>query len=505
MAFGMNTARPVMAETPLRGSGSVDGPRQWRRGLTGLLAIAMLGCGVADNAPLPPDVEDPATLQTPSGAMARYQGAIRGFGGAVDRAMTLGGTLTDELMALPVTSGLNGPVTAVDSRTDLSQVAEKLSNSLHRLRAQAREGRGFLGAYAPDSSPALGAHLAAIEGYADLFLADLFCSGIPLSTVDFDGDYTLAGGSTTTEVYRHAAALFDTALTQASDSARIQHLAAVGLGRALLALGRYAEAAAAVTAVPDEYQFQVPFHWTIQGALHGEARPTMPDSGSLFWFALSANSERVGGLSMGDQEGGVGLAYRSGGDPRTLPWTRDVQDPSGNRMYFPRKYTPNGSATALPTSPTTYTVASGVEARLIEAEAALQAGSATWLTLLNALRATGTFDVQPNAGNPAVNDTLWHAGKGGVAGLRPLDDPGTVAARVDLLFRERAFWLYLTAQRQGDLRRLIRDYQRAPQTVYPNGVYFGGKGVYGGEMTVPTPESERELNPKYTGCFHRNA
>ncbi len=324
--------------------------------------------------------------------------------------------------------------------------------------------------------------------------------------MDFNGDYTLAAGSTTADVYRHAAALFDTAQAQAHDSARVQHLAAVGLGRALLALGRYAEAAVAVTAVPDEYQFQVPFPWTVAGASGGgQARPTLPDSANLFWFALSATPERVGALSMGDREGGVGLAYLSGGDPRTLPWTLNVRDPSGNRMYLPRKYTPNGSGTALPTSPTMFTIASGVEARLIEAEAALQAGSATWLTLLNALRTDGTFDTQPNAGNPAVNDTLWHAGKGGVAGLRPLEDPGTVAARVDLVFRERAFWLYLTAQRQGDLRRLIRNYLRAPEAVYPSGVYFGGSGVYGTEITVPVPSSERELNPKYTGCFHRNA
>ncbi len=497
MALQTSTTRPVMPEAGLPGGGSYGGTSRWARGLVGLLTVTVLGCGIADEAPLPPNVEDPATLQTPSGAMARYRETVAELGGAFDRVMTVGGAMTDELTALPLPLSVGGAFTAIDSRQDLTDVNEILSKRLYRLRAQAREARGFIKAYAPDSSPALGAHLAAIEGYAELFLADLFCSGIPLSTVDFNGDYTLAAGSTTREVYQNAVTLFDTALAQASDSVRFQHLAAVGRGRALLALGRYAEAAAAVTAVPDDYRFQTSLRYstTTFGGVS--------DSASLFWFTNSSNG-RTGALSMGDQEGGVGLAYLSDNDPRTLPWTQDLQDPTGNRMYFPRKYTPNDSG-AAPTSPATFTVASGVEARLIEAEAALAAGSSTWLTILNALRTAGTFDTQPNAGNPAINDTLWHAGKGGVAGLRPLDDPGTMDARVDLVFRERAFWLYLTAQRQGDLRRLIRDYQREAETVYPNGSYAGGAGAYGTEITVPMPTSERKLNPKYTGCFHRNA
>ena len=65
------------------------------------------------------------------------------------------------------------------------------------------------------------------------------------------------------------------------------------------------------------------------------------------------------------------------------------------------------------TSPVVH--ASGIEARLIEAEAALAGNDVTtWLAKLNAARAT-------------------------VAGLAPLTDPGTATARVDLMFRERAY------------------------------------------------------------------
>ena len=62
--------------------------------------------------------------------------------------------------------------------------------------------------------------------------------------------------------------------------------------------------------------------------------------------------------------------------------------------------------------------------------------------------------------------------------LAALADPGTDDARVDLLFRERAFWMYFTSHRIGDLRRLVRQYGRAQETVWPSGNYFKG-GVYG--------------------------
>jgi hypothetical protein len=91
-------------------------------------------------------------------------------------------------------------------------------------------------------------------------------------------------------------------------------------------------------------------------------------------------------------------------------------------------------------------LASGIEARLIEAEAALQAGNGgLMMQILNGLRSSG--------------------------GLTPVTDPGSQASRTDLLFRERAFWLYLTGHRLGDLRRLVRQYGRAQATVFPSGTY----------------------------------
>ena len=90
-------------------------------------------------------------------------------------------------------------------------------------------------------------------------------------------------------------------------------------------------------------------------------------------------------------------------------------------------------------------IASGIEARLIEAEAALQAGDAgTWLAQLNAARATR-------------------------GDLAPLDDPADATARTNLMFRERAFWMFGTGHRLGDLRRLIRQYGRHGRNHLPDG------------------------------------
>jgi hypothetical protein len=356
-----------------------------------------------------------------------------------------------------------------------------------------------LAAYAPDSvypwSPALRGHLYALEGYAEVLLADLYCSGIPLSTVDFGADYTLAPGSSTREVYTHAVTLFDSALALFAraralnvDSVRLQQLAAVGRGRALLAVDSFAAAQAAVAGVPDAYRYPLVY----DGA------------GNRLLSRFVQNYARGGETSVGipsvaDQEGGNGLDYRSRGDPRVPVLVLEQPDQDGilHTLYFPAKYPVEG--------PDTIPLADGLEARLIEAEAALQAGSAEWLTQLNALRTDGTFDeTQPNPDEPQL-DTLWHAGRGGVPGLAPLADPGSPAAQVDLVFRERAFWLYLTGRRQGDLRRLIRQYHRSPETVYPSGFYPGGSGGYGSGLVLPVPDSERQRNPQYTGCFHRDA
>ncbi|HEX8358988.1 MAG TPA: RagB/SusD family nutrient uptake outer membrane protein [Longimicrobium sp.] len=124
-----------------------------------------------------------------------------------------------------------------------------------------------------------------------------------------------------------------------------------------------------------------------------------------------------------------------------------------------------------------------MEARLIEAEAQLRAGNAAGsLATLNALRTT-------------------------VTGLTPLADAGTDAGRVDQLFRERAFWNFGRGHRVGDLRRLIRQYGRAPDTVFPTGTWHKNDAQYGADVTIPVPAAEQN-NANTQGaeiCLNRTA
>jgi starch-binding outer membrane protein, SusD/RagB family len=145
-------------------------------------------------------------------------------------------------------------------------------------------------------------------------------------------------------------------------------------------------------------------------------------------------------------------------------------------------------------------LASGVEARLIEAEAALQAGQPNvMMDKLNALRADVTAllaRLYPSQRQVFFTGTAPR-------GLSPLSDPADptttpaeqFAARRDLLFSERAYWLFNSGHRQGDLRRLVRNYGRTTQQVFPSGPYFRG-GTFGNDVAYPVPFNE-ENNPNF--------
>jgi hypothetical protein len=92
------------------------------------------------------------------------------------------------------------------------------------------------------------------------------------------------------------------------------------------------------------------------------------------------------------------------------------------------------------------------------------------------------------------------------AALTAADIPATAAGREDLLFRERALTLYLTSHRLGDLRRLISQYGRSSESVFPTGPYNPGSAskagtVYGTDVNLPIP-AEEENNPQYAVAPH---
>src|SRR6266487_2419226 len=258
------------------------------------------------------------------------------------------------------------------------------------------------------------------------------------------------------------------------DSAKVAQLIQVVRGRALLDRGQFAAAAAAVAAVPDN------FHYDVEYSIA---------SGDNQNWALNASARRY---TLGDAEGTNGLNYRAALDPR-IPNRRGP-----DRIFdtaFPRPVDRQG----IWGRESSIKIASGIEARLIEAESALRAGdAATWLAKLNQLRGAAGAALLP-----VVVDTSYRPVAGTL--LAALTDPGASVPdtlRIKLMFRERAFWMFGTGHRLGDMRRLMRQYGRTEAQVYPIGPWFKG-GNYGDAIQMPVPFDEQN-NPNFVTCTNRN-
>jgi hypothetical protein len=442
-----------------------------------VLASLAGGCGALDVSN-PTAIQD-SGLNNTSGAMLLHGDALRRFGPAVGWGELFSGTLADEFLfdLPPSTAPLTRDLDLLDrresaafERLDLGYDAGAIFGWWAEARRAASVAMPKLRSYAP--APAYVGELFAIRGYATFSMAEQFCPGFPLNDVV---DYKPVYGPplSSDEAFARALDDLDSAAVYAADSARILNFVRVARGRALLGLGQFARAAAAVGAVPSDYAYTAEFgpqdiggYWNMLGA-----------------WVVDPFSEIH---SVADRDGGTGLDFVSAADPRVkVTLTGTLHD----------GVTPSYAIAKYPTIHSPIVLASGIEARLIEAEAALQGGG-DWLGILNALRTTCT--------DPASCPAPAPAGSGGVAGLSPLVDPGTPEARVTLLFRERAFWLFATGHRLGDLRRLVARYGRAAGDVFPSGAYRAGGGSYSTATSIPfAAKQETPFNPAVTGCTSR--
>jgi hypothetical protein len=411
-----------------------------------------------------PNAIDPGKLSDANGAAALRAGAIGDFafavdgdGGGTEGQTLVSGLLSDEYR----NSDTFGTRQEVDQRAiqPANVTLTGVFRLIHRARLAAERAARAVATTAPDSlaDPRI-AEMWNLAGYAYVIIGENYCSGVPFPA---EGE-TSAPPIATSEIFNQAIVRFDRAIANfGGDNTRLW-TALVGKARALLDLNQPAAAAALLGPVSDNFTYEIEH----SGASTREQNGT---------YEFNAIAKR---WSMSDLEGGNGLPFLSANDPR-VPYTSHATDPTVSTFGFDavtplfvlQKYTTTASPTHL---------ADGVEARLIEAEAALAASdNTTWLNKLNALRAT-------------------------VPGLAPLADPGTAAARVDLTFSERAFWLFATGHRLGDLRRLVTQYGRGPETVFPTGAFPKG-GAYGTDVNLPVPTDEQN-NPAYTpGSCHQDA
>jgi hypothetical protein len=90
------------------------------------------------------------------------------------------------------------------------------------------------------------------------------------------------------------------------------------------------------------------------------------------------------------------------------------------------------------------------------------------------------------------------------------NDSTTLASddlREDVMFRERAFWLYGTGHRFGDMRRLVRQYTRPHQVVFPIGYRSFPRlqsFLYSEWPNLALPQEEKQGNPLFRGCLNRD-
>lgn len=481
---------------------------QWRRlaVLSGSLTLAAIGCHTSDLLTVqPPDIVTPDNLTGPpalptirAGALGdfilSYSGSgAEGSGGTEGQVMS-SGLLSDELInseTFPTRIEVDRRSIAIDNGTAQTWF-RTLSRARRAVEFAAGKYREFSDTVkfkpAADTTKLTGfPEMLALAGYTYVFFAENYCSGVPFSTALPDGTLIYGAPLTTTQMLDTALARFNTALAaanaltgvSASAKAQVINLAAVGKARALLDEGQFAAAAAAVAAVPTSFAYLV---------THSEntARENNGVFNATAIFKRYAVADLEGGYTANYAVSGTGpgLAFRSSADPRIV-WQRV---PATNKGFDLQ--TPQFDELRYPTRSTSATVGTGAEARLIEAEAALQAGdTVTFRAKHNALRAA------PPSYFPLAAGTTT---------LPALSTTGLTSAQVvDLHFKERAYWLWLTGHRLSDLRRLIRQYGRAVNTVFPTGNYFKQGFTYGPDVNFPVPVDELN-NPNFTQCIDRN-
>ncbi|MBO0340675.1 tetratricopeptide repeat protein [Flagellimonas profundi] len=405
-----------------------------------------------------PDIVTPESLDSEAGLQTLRAGslgdlAVAMSGSAAGHGATTGLVVMSGLMVDEYDySGTFPTRREADTRNlqDINFDMNRIYGNLHLARAGAETTIDLLVNFGGD--PEIESEMQSIVGYSYILFAETFCGGIPFSKAPADGGDLIFGEPLSKqEMFTGAIDWFDQAIANAGGNDKLDNLARVGRARALLGLGQIDDAANEVATVPTDFVYNIE---------HSD-NSRRQENGIYIMTTVRRQ------FSIADGKGGNGLMYRSAMDPR-VPWDGGTEFGQDDITLYYNQLKFNSSSAPV-------ALASGIEARLIEAEAAANADDAgTVQDIHNALRAT--------------------------MGLSELDLSGISGD--DLLlahFSERAFWLFSTCHRQGDLRRLVDVYGMPPSDVFPWGDYFKG-GEYSSNLKFPVPQSESN-NPNYVGCL----
>ena len=463
-----------------------------RTARTALLAVTAVACSpdrilqVEDiDVALPPAVQGVTALPSLlAGAIGdfgtAYNGAVQSSGLGLDLNMvTLSGLISDEL--------LNTETFPTRIEVDQRQQQYQSNGSLRDAYYAIQQAR----AAADRTSDAYREFLPTDVGLAEalnlgalslILMAENYCGAVPISRETSPGVFEYGAPLTTTQLFERALAKADSALALALNAATTgtaakkteqARLARIVRARTLLNLNRPVEAGTNLgeTEVPTTFQYFFK-HSEVTGRQNNGT-----------WLTTAS----VARFGVPDREGTNGLPFRSEGDVANAnndPRVANVRR-TGAGVGFDG-ITPQWIQTKHGKRDSLAIIADGVEARLIQAEAALRAGDyPAALVIMNDLRS-----------NTALARLRGYVDANQQVRLLPALLPAaTPAAQQDQLFKERAYWMYLTSHRLGDLRRLVRQYSRGAETVFPTGTYHK-PGTYGADVNSPIPQAE-DNNPNF--------
>jgi starch-binding outer membrane protein, SusD/RagB family len=467
--------------------------------------LAVLGCHLLDITN--PDVVPIDLLGGPTALSTVRAGAIGDFtvaysgsgasgsGGTIEGQIMVSGMLADEWInteTFPDRIQVDARQTDPTSATMAGVFAD-----LSRARVSAENAVAQFRKFADTTTNAGLAELLTLGGLTYTMFAENYCSGVPFSNAQPDGSIQYGTPLTTQQMLDTAVSRFDQAIlaatildtSGATAAARAPKVnarrnaiafARVAKARALLDGGRLADA----DTVASAGNVATGFVYVVQHDLNSSRQQNGVYNGDKKF-------KRYG---VADKEGGNGLAWISVADPRTPVF----RSPSTNKGFD--NATPQFDQYRYIDEKASVTVATGAEARLINAEAALQRGdTAGFLGFLNALRAAPPSYF-------LVGDLTLQTQT--IAPMAPLTSPASSSAAITLLFNERARWLWLTAHRLNDLRRLVRGvgvrggYGLAVNSVFPTGAYFKNGLTYGNDVNLPVPVTEQN-NPNFKQCLDR--
>jgi hypothetical protein len=454
--------------------------------IAGLAFVALTGCNVKDQllAPQNPGIIDPSAVNSPTAALALRVGALSRYkqltnGNGTEAVWEYAGTLADEYKNADfLTDRVAIDQRIIDPANGIISGQTATYAVVTQSRGFIRDAIGAMAKYLPDSTGLRG-ELWAELGFMEMTLADNFCNGIPLGHT-ISGVQTFGDPLTTQQVYDSASAHLDSALALATagdaGTVGIHNFAAILKGRILVAKGNFAAVAAVTAGVPTNFQYTMTFSSTGGGTngmwnlVNSIARVTVADSVDIVNGTPTAIKNNLPFVSANDPR----VPTINGKLASPVVGAEDQATPVFLNLLIKNQFDPE-------------VLGSGIDARLFEAEAKLNANDMPgMMTILNALRASAQ-----TIGNVAV------------PALAPLATPPDQASATSLLFREKAFWTFGRGQRLPDLRRLIRQYKRTEDNVFPTGGYFKG-GTFGHDVNLPVPSSE-QVNPLFHGCLDRNA